>query len=269
LDRGDIVEAVEEPERIDRPLVRPRRVWGGLLVALVGVGLAGLGVTAMSWTLAAVGAGLVLAGAALALWGGVLYDGVTELAVRTEVRGVVVGGAHRGSRAGQMAEDPRLRAAARAVTDRSEALFAAARATRPPPLAPVAGWSLVLAMVVVASSQWDWVARSSTGHTTSSRDTVLLVVLGLCGLRIGIGRGSHWISAIIAALAGTALILAGVFEPHDGAAATAVELGCGSLGIFAALVASMSAQPEAEDGPDPQVVDRRPDPTSPTERKSQ
>lgn len=266
------MEAVDDTERSDRPLVRPRRVWGGLLFALVGAGLVGLGVAALSRTLAAAGAGLVLAGAAVALRGGVLYDGVTALSLRAEMRGVVAGGAHRGSRAGQMVEDARLRAAAQAATERSEAVLAAAQAARPPVLAPVAGWSLVVAVVVVVSSQWDWVARTSTGHATSSRDTVLLVVLALCGLRIGIGRGSHRISALVAGLAGAGLLLAGVFGAHDRAAAAAVELGCGSLGVLAALAALMSSrsgehEDEDEGEGDLQVFGRRADASGPTERK--
>lgn len=231
------MDAAHGTDRDNRPVVRHREVWGGLLAALVGAGLVALGVAALSWTLAGLGAVILVAGAVLALRGGALHDAVAVPSIRTELRGVAAGRAHRGSRAGQMVEDRHLRAAAQAVGERTQTLLGAPRGARSPGLAPVAGWSLVLAMMVAVSSQWEWVARTSTGHATSSRDTVLLTILALCGLRIGTARGPHRVSAAIAGLAGIGLVLAGSLAPHDRVAAGIIELGCGSWAIIAAATA--------------------------------
>jgi drug/metabolite transporter (DMT)-like permease len=82
--------------------VRPRWVWGGLIVALLGVCLLGWGIAVPSWTESVAGAVVLLVGGAASVGGGVLYDARTHLAVGEEMRQLRDGDVHEGIRPGDM-----------------------------------------------------------------------------------------------------------------------------------------------------------------------
>jgi hypothetical protein len=212
-------------------------VWSGLLLALVGAALLGLGLAAMSWVLSLVGVGVLVTGAALGLAGGVMYDAVSTAPGKREIRDVVEGRPHPGVAAGDMVRTHRAASGAEATGEMVRRVTAAGSRAPAPPLAPVAGWSLVLMTIVVMASQWSWVARTATGHTTSGRDTVLAVVVGLCGLRLAIAPGRHRAAAGIALLAGLGLLVAGWTAAHDRSFAVATELTFGALTVVAAIAA--------------------------------
>lgn len=240
-------------------LVRPRRIWGGLAAALCGAGLVSVGTALLSWGLVVAGVAVLLAGAVLALAGGVLYDAVPVISIKEELRNVIAGQPHRGTAAGEMVDNREGRRRADIAGGQTRVLLEDSHASPSPGLAPVAGWTLFLLMLVVGTSQWDWVAHSETGRITSSRDTVLVVVLGLCGIRLGIARGRHQITAAAAFLAGAGLVLAAIVGAHDGSAALVIEQVCGWFGIGAALVAWLSPWVD----PEPRACRDHRSPTSP------
>ena len=90
-------------------LVRPRWVWGGLLVALIGAGVLGLGIALLSGTLSVIGAILLLVGAVLSLHGGVLSDAVPGFALAKELRQVRDGEVHQDVVPGETVTTPQAR----------------------------------------------------------------------------------------------------------------------------------------------------------------
>lgn len=83
-------------------LVRPRWVWGGLLVAVLGGCVLGLGIAVLSWRESIAGTVLLLVGGAASVWGGVMYDARTQLAVGQEIRQLRDGDVHEGIGPGDM-----------------------------------------------------------------------------------------------------------------------------------------------------------------------
>jgi hypothetical protein len=81
-------------------LVRPRWIWGGLIVALIGVCLLGWGIAVLSWAESVAGAALLLVGGAASVGGGIIFDGRTHLAVGEEMRQVREGDVYEGIRPG-------------------------------------------------------------------------------------------------------------------------------------------------------------------------
>jgi hypothetical protein len=118
--------------------VRPRWVWGGLVLALIGAATLGLGVALLSWTLSTLGAGLLLLGAAASLRGGILYDAVPNLAVRRELRQVREGDVHQGIAPGDTLHTPAARHDASAMNRSTRALEESATHANDVPWAPVA-----------------------------------------------------------------------------------------------------------------------------------
>jgi hypothetical protein len=194
--------------------VRPRWVWGGPLLALIGAATLGLGVALLSWTFSALGAGLLLLGAAASLRGGVLHDAVPNLAVRRELRQVLEGDVHQGIVPGETVPAPATRRDAIATNRSTRAVQDSAKHPNDVHWAPVAGWVLLLTTVLTVS-QWELVAPTATGRDNSFRDTALSIALGLGGMRTALSPGRHLITTSITGLAGTALILAGLLADHD------------------------------------------------------
>ena len=83
-------------------LVRPRWVWGGLILALLGACLLGWGIAVLSWTGSIAGTVMLVVGGAASVGGGVLYDARTHLAVGEEMRQLRDGDVHEGIGPGDM-----------------------------------------------------------------------------------------------------------------------------------------------------------------------
>ena len=86
-------------------LVRPRWVWGGLAVAIIGMCVVAVGVIVLSLVWSLVGCVVGVAGGLTMLRGGVMNDvgGVS----RSELDDVIHGGTHQGQAPGDMISDPR------------------------------------------------------------------------------------------------------------------------------------------------------------------
>jgi drug/metabolite transporter (DMT)-like permease len=239
--------APKRPRPGTRHLVRPRWVWLGLLVALLGACLLGLGVAVLDGPTAIIGAVVLLVGAAAGLRGGVLYDARPALDLRAELRDVLDANVHPGVAPGDSVRDPAVvREAARADATRQ---FLEESSRHPPGTrwAPVAGWALLLLAAVLVVMQGALAAHTTTGRSTSVRDAGLAVLLGLAGLVLATTRGHHPVAMAIVALAGLGLLGSGLLADHDHTATAVVEVVGGWLAVLLALTAwrspALSARP--------------------------
>lgn len=230
-------------------LVRPRWVWGGLLVALIGGGLLGLGIALLSWTLSVIGTVLLLGGATASLRGGAMYDAVPGMDIGKELRQVREGDIHQGVAAGDTVTGSRASKDAIRSNQTTHELEAAARHPAPVHWAPVAGGLLLLVAAVLMMSQWELVAPSTTGRGNSFRDTGLAIVLGLAGLRLVVAPGRHAISVGITLLAGLGLVVGGLVADHDHVGLAILEFISGCIAILCSLTAWFSSVPREKDQP--------------------
>jgi drug/metabolite transporter (DMT)-like permease len=221
-------------------VVRPRRVWGGLALALLGVAGAGIGLMSSSWLLVIAG-GLVLAlGACLSWAGGVMHDATTRLDLRSELQAVRDGTTHPGVAAGAQTGSPAAHdEAARQSRVTQQVLDRALQAT-PAGWTRPAGWTLLLIAAVLLVSQWVVVAHTATGRSNSYRDTALAIVLAFTGLRLALTRGPHRVAAVLTGLAGLVVLLTGVLAGHDHTSLAVVEGTTGVLTLVCAAAAAFS-----------------------------
>ncbi|MBA8803297.1 hypothetical protein FB382_001588 [Nocardioides ginsengisegetis] len=238
-----------------RPLVRPRWVWGGLAVALAGLGVLGLGIALLSLWCSITGAALLVLGAASSVAGGIMYDASPELSAGTEMRQIVRGDVHEAVSTRESVREPNARLHAAQTTARTDALLRA-RPTTSRPLAPIAGWSLLgITTFVVVSQPW-FLAHSANGHDSALRDTGLVILSGLAGIRIATGVGRHLMAVALATLAGLGLLLGGLFAQHDRTDLVIVETTCGVITIVLALAGGARPTPASYNDVNPGPPDR-------------
>lgn len=225
-----------------RHLVRPRWVWGGLVVALAGMSVLGLGIALSSLWCSIVGAALLAIGAAGSVAGGVMYDASPQVSARRELRQVARGDVHEGVSSRELVREPQARLDAEQTTARTDAILRARPATSPP-LAPIAGWTLLgITALVVISQPW-FLAPTATGRDSAFRDTGLVVLIGLAGIRIATGAGRRPMAVALATLAGIGLLLAGLFAQHDRTGLVIMETTCGVITVVLSLAGGVRPNP--------------------------
>ncbi|GAA1795826.1 hypothetical protein GCM10009795_046600 [Nocardioides hankookensis] len=108
--------------------VRPRWTWGALVVMLVGAAVVGWGVWVVSWAWSIAGALVLVAGAALAWFGGLFYDIHSRAGVGAEMKDLIAGESHLGPDPRARVDDAKAREIARsdaeALRERQEATAA-------------------------------------------------------------------------------------------------------------------------------------------------
>lgn len=235
--------------RSNEHLTRPRWIWSGLLIAIVGTVVTGFGVDDASWTWSLIGAGVLLLGGGVAIAGGVMYD-VHTTAPQQELAAIRRGGISPGLAAGSTRSTPRSRRHARDAERRLDALEqATTHAPRPYPKGPAAIVMLVIAAILLVS-QWELYPTEFPGQANANRSLGCAIILAMCGLRILLSQPetTHRISAGLAALAGLTLLLNGLLAAHDLTAAAGTECVCGALVLTAGLVVA-AHQPAARRAP--------------------
>jgi hypothetical protein len=225
-----------------RHLVRPRRVWGGTAVALVGCGILAVGGVSTSWMWALPGVVVLVVGATVAYRGGILYDARSG-GLRPELSQTIHGQARQGTAPGDMVADPRAVASSRRVERRRRRLErAAASAPRRVPVRPT-GALLVGVAVFLLVGQWELYPLELPGQSNATRALGCAIVVGFAGMRVlesGPGR-AHTVSALAAVSAGALLVLNGLLADHDRSAVAASEVVCGVVSALCAGVLVVAA----------------------------
>jgi hypothetical protein len=203
----------------------------------MGASVLGLGVSALSWLLAVIGASLLLMGTVASLHGGVLYDAVPRADLGKELRQVRDGDVHQGVAPSDRITSPPARKDAVESNEVTRGLEAAGNQPTSVPWAPAAGWLLLLVTAGLTVSQWELVSPNATGRSNSFRDAGLAILLGLAGLRLVVAPGRHSIATGITLLAGLGLVFGGVLARHTHRGLTVVEVGAGTIAILCSLIA--------------------------------
>ena len=216
-------------------LVRPRWVWGGLGVLLVGAALLALWI-ATWWAPAGIaGAAAFTLGAGAAAYGGILYDTHGGRAATQEIDDVRTKHQHRGTAPGDMVRDERLRDEARATTRMTEALIREAEHAPRPAFDTLAA-ALLLASAVCLVLMQGFYPHSHTGQDNALRSLLLAVVIAWCALRLLLAQRPGRAPSLIAALCGVALILFATLTDHDRDATVALEIVVGAWVLVMGLL---------------------------------
>ena len=220
--------------------VRPRVVWIGLFLALTGMVTLAVGIADRSAAVSVCGLSALGAGVVVGVRGGALYDAVSVLSLTRELRQATGGGSHQGVAAGDMVQRPKAQARAAEAATTSRVLLKSSERTHAASWARIAGGTLLLTTVTAVLTQWTWVAHTATGHNSSARDGVLLVVTGLGGIRLGVVPGRHRMACSIVMAAGLCLMMSALFAPHDGPGAADVEMLSGAISVAAGFLGLVS-----------------------------
>jgi hypothetical protein len=212
--------------------VRPRWVWASLTVLIVGLALSGYGVAILSWAWSLTGVAVVAVGAALALYGGLLYDVHTRGSAVDELREVAEGGEHQG-----IDPDARLggRAAQHAVQverSRRHVLEARAAARGRPDYGAIGAFLCLTVCAWLAIAQWGVLSFHMLSEATALRGIGVGVVAALSAWRVLL-VGARWTTGLLIIATGSALILFGILLRHLSATTEASEITCGVLLVLA------------------------------------
>lgn len=214
--------------------VRPRLVWVGTTVALVGAGVVGVGVAMASWAWAAPGLVVLVAGALLAAAAGVMYDVRTSRTTEDEVHDVRTGNVHEGVEPGQMLEQPAARKGAMDTGDQVERRLHDTHESPRRDRGPAAAAVLAVVAVVLFCSQLGLVSQDVTGRINAFRITAAVIVLGLAAVSLALARRPG-LATIATLVVGVALIANGVLADHHNEALALMEVLCGTVTILASV----------------------------------
>lgn len=233
----------DQKRRSYRHEVDPRLVWIGLGLAIAGSVVIAVGVIEDSVITGLVGFVVLLAGAGVAIRGGIIYDALPAAAFSGELEDVLHGRPHEGIAPGQKYDDPEASRDA-VETSRRVALIESTggiwrRGGRD---GPAGSLMLILAATLVLA-QWQYQRDTAGGLTDDYGETICAIVLGLAGLRCVGVNGVHRIAAVLAFLAGAWLIVQGLVFPHPDAGLAGVEVTCGVLAVLAGLSAGSEPAP--------------------------
>lgn len=221
-------------------VVDPRNVWMGVAAALVGVVVAGVAITTMTWWLVAPAALVITLGAVVAFRGGVMQD-TRGADPRSEISQVRHHDMHWGVAPGQMIEDPMAKKTSREVEAERRRILAARSRTPSPPWAPIGAALAIIVAAYIWVAQWTLYPIGQTGQDNALRDLGWAILAGLASIRILAGQPSrHLVATGVIGLAGTALVLEALLASHSSSVISASEGICGVTLIGAALVCSLS-----------------------------
>ncbi len=215
------------------PRVRPRVMWGGTLLTLAGLAVAGSGVAYQREVLGWVGVALTALGAGVALLGGLQHDASVGTPLEQELHDVREGGERPGVATGARIEGHGVQERARRATEQ-EREFTAAPVPRPP-LRPLAAFGLLAVGLWLLAGLWLLpYPYTVSGQDAALRDIGFSAVLSLCGLRLRLRTRSVATSAL-ALLAGALLALSG-WLLTEAAAPSINEIASGLLAMAFAAV---------------------------------
>ncbi|HEX2894007.1 MAG TPA: hypothetical protein VHO29_08395 [Marmoricola sp.] len=215
--------------------IRPRLVWGGLAVAILGMVVLALGLMVSSAVWLVIGAVLLAAGVVVGVRGGGLHDTHRPGLMTEEARAVVHGSTRRTVRHEEV--PARLEEESSDADRTRRALLTATARTPVTPLAPLAALVLAGDGILLLAAQAPLYPMSHTGQLGSLRALGTGVVLTLGGLRVVFGApGRHLVAAGLSLVVSLVLLAGGIFLAHQSASAPFVESIAGAVGALAAAV---------------------------------
>ncbi len=212
--------------------VRPRWVWAGLALAVLGLVVVAAGVVELSWAWVVPGLVLLAAGGGIAVRGGVLADSRTG-SVAQEAHEVERGGTRQGSAPGADVDDDRAEAVSRQADATRRELLEAAQHSGRPNLAPLGSGLTLLVAAWLVVAQWTVYPTGSVPQANALRDLGVGIVAALAGLRVAVAGPRLAASAVLAAC-GAALVLFGLLMPHVSTGVRVQEVACGALLLLGA-----------------------------------
>jgi hypothetical protein len=225
-------------------LVRPRLVWGGLLLALVGAITIGVAVGVSSRTVAIAGIVLLVVGGLVGWRGGALYDATSEFALDEAVQEVKEGDTHEGTKPGDQVRSPEAhRESLRADRTRQATTAGTLRARRPG--LSVLGAILLLAGAAFVLAMQGEYPHSHTGQINGLRDLGMAVVAGLVGLLVLFSPRRHPVAAGLALLCAVGMALQAVLARHDASTIVGFELAVAIAYAVGGVIALDVRRPRA------------------------
>lgn len=220
--------------------VRPRVLWAGVGLAVLGMVVLGWGLVAGSalWTWA--GTAAVVVGLLVAWRGGVLNDAQAEQPLGRNVQDAVHGNVHEGISPEARVERRAANERAAAVTQQTRERLLAVQTAPTPPLRPVATLALLVLGGWLVFCQFGFgYPYTVTGQNSGLRDLGFALVLVLSGFWLR-HVGPSRVVLGLCLLAGILLLLSGVFLPHQLVRVQWNELVVGAGVLLAAAVAAGS-----------------------------
>ncbi len=220
--------------------VRPRGVWAGVALGIVGAAVAGLGVAVGSWVISLVGVAFLAVGAIVGARSGGLYDVHGVGSLDEEISDVRDDATYQGVAPGDMSQREEVKETSRRLDRRRERIVADRAATSRPALAPLAGGALVLVAVVLLVAQGALYPTGATGQSNAGRALALAIVAAAVGLRYLVSDGRHLVFAAAALTAGAALVVSAFLAEHTRDATVGLEVVCGVVVVLSAIVGVLS-----------------------------
>lgn len=230
----------------ERHRVRPRWVWSGLLLILVGLVVLALGLVGRSLVWSLVGPVVAAVGGFLTWRGGVMYDVHGSRPLRQEATELVHDDVHEGRSPTERMSHETAEQIARGNDERRRELLARVESDDFPSLAPVGVVVLLLMAVWLFVSQFVLAYPfTATGQSNALRDTGFAIVIGLCGLWMR-QLGPRPVATGLCLLCGVLLVVFALTQSHAAGRTEWNEILTGAVVIGAAALTVSPGRGHAE-----------------------
>ncbi|WGL51034.1 hypothetical protein P5P86_13790 [Nocardioides sp. BP30] len=228
----------------DQPRIRPRPLWAGVAVVIVGGCLLAVGLIASLTALWIAGIVVLAAGALLCLRGGIMYDAGAHTSPGREMHHVVTGGELEGVTPGERLDLPEARALVAADAARTVELYSEVPGPFVSPwLAVPSGWVMLMCSVSLIVSEWMLMGDSVNSQNNSYIETAGAIFLGLAGMRC-LSPGVHPGAGLVSILTGVGIVLQAVFASEQSIGDHVVRYGTGGIAVLAGLAVLAAARSE-------------------------
>ncbi len=222
-----------------RTLVRPRPLWAGVALAIIGMVTIALAMTQGSQVWTWIGVGVLAIGLLVAWRAGILNDVHSAEPMSHEVHEVVKGGTFAGVAAGEQIRDGAARRHARETTARTTDHLASQVKAPSPPARPAATLSLLLlGGWIFASTFLVLHPYTVTGQNSALRDLGFAIIVTLSALWLRHIGPNRAVTAV-AVLAGVLMVLSAFLLPYDNQAVAVLDTVNGAAVILVAMLGSL------------------------------
>jgi hypothetical protein len=225
-------------------VVRPRWVWIGIGLGILGAVVIGFGVAVSSWPLAIVGIVLLLVGAGIGWRGGALYDATGVFELDQEMHDVKEGNTREGTKPGDQVRDPDAHRESRRADRTRQATTGGTLRARRPGLSMLGAILLLVGAAFVLATHGTY-PHSHTGQLNAERDLGMAVVVGWVGLLVLLSPRRHPVGAALALLCAVGMVLQAWLAPHDETTTVGFEIAVAVAYVLGGLMALDVRRPRA------------------------